>query len=62
MLQEVLLLLLLAAMVVISTVRKRRFVRSRNGLDRDGRVALLLRWGSIAAGRWVHGLVCLGGT
>lgn len=50
MLQEVL-LLLLVAMVVISTVRKRRFVRSWIGLHRDGGVALGLRWDSIAARR-----------
>lgn len=61
MLQEVL-LLLLVAMAVISTVCKRGFVRSWSGLDRDGGVGLLLRWGSIAAGRWIHGLVRLGGT
>lgn len=48
MLQE-LVLLLMVAMVVISTVGKRCFVRSWSGLQRDGGVALLLRWGAIAA-------------
>lgn len=48
MLQE-LVLLLMVAMVVISTVRKRCFVRSWGGLQGGGGVALLLRWGAIAA-------------
>lgn len=47
MLQE-LVLLLVVAMVVASTVRKGGFARSWSGL-RDGGVALLLRWGAIAA-------------
>lgn len=55
-------LLLMVAMVVISTVCKGCFVRSWSGLGRDGGVALLLRWGPIAACRWIHGLVRLGGT
>lgn len=57
-----LLLLLLVAVVVVSTVGTVRygcFVGSRTGVGRDGGVALLLRWGSITACGWVHGLVCL---
>lgn len=63
MLREVvLLLLLMVALVVVSTVgtvRNGCFVGSRSGLGRDGGVALLLRWGTIAACRWIHGLVRL---
>lgn len=58
----VVLLLLMVAVVVVSTVgtvRNGCFVGSRSAVGRDGGVALLLRWGSIAACRWMHGLVCL---
>ncbi len=64
MLREVmvLLLLLMVALVVVSTVgtvRNGCFVGSRSGVGRDGGVALLMRWGSIAACSRIHGLVCL---
>lgn len=63
MLREMLLLLLLMiALVVVSTVgtvRNGSFVGSGSGVGRDGRIALLVRWGSIAACRWIHGLVRL---
>lgn len=49
-----LLLLLMVALVVVGTVRDGCFVGSRSGVGRDGGVALLLRWGSIAACRWIH--------
>ncbi len=49
-----LLLLLMAALVVVGTVRDGCFVGSRRGVGRDGGVALLMRWGSIAACRWIH--------
>ena len=61
LLREVLLLLLMVALVVVSTVgtvHEGGFV-GRGGLGRDGGVALLLRWGSIAACRRMHGLVSL---
>lgn len=60
MLREV--VLLLVSLVVVSTVGTVRdgcFAGSRTGLDRDGGVALMLRWGPIAACRRVHGLVRL---
>lgn len=53
------LLLLMVALVVVSTVREGCFVESWGGLGRDDGVALLLRWGSITACRWMHRLVCL---
>lgn len=63
MLREVVLLLLMVvALVVVSTVGTVHdgcFVGERSGVGRDGGVALLLRWGSVAACRWMHGLVCL---
>lgn len=58
-------LLLLVAPIVVSTmctVRGGRFVGNRSGEGRDGGVVLLLRWGSIAACRWMHGLVRLSWT
>lgn len=58
----VLLLWLMVALVVVSTVGtvcNGCFVGSRGGLGGDGGVALLLKWGSIAACRWIHGLVRL---
>lgn len=58
----VVLMLLMVALVVVSTVGTVRdgcFVGSKCGVSRNGGVALLLRWGSIAACRWIHGLVCL---
>lgn len=60
-LREVLLLLLMVALVVVSTVGTVHGggFDGRGGLGRDGGVALLLRWGSIAACRRMHGLVCL---
>lgn len=57
--------LLLVAPIVVSTmctVRGGRFVGNRSGEGRDGGVVLLLRWGSIAACRWMHGLVRLSWT
>lgn len=64
MLREVVLLLLLllmmmmmAVLVVVSTVGTVRdgcFVWNRCSLAGDGGVALLLRWGSIVACRWIH--------
>ena len=63
--EEVVLLLLLlvvVSLVVVSTVDTVRdgcFTGSRTGLDWDGGVALVLRWGPIAACRRVHGLVRL---
>lgn len=61
MLMEVLLLLMVVVVLVVvstvGTVRNGCFVGSRTGLCRDGRVALLLRWSSIAACRWIHGRV-----
>lgn len=48
---------MVVALVIVGTVRNGCFVGSR--LCRDGGVALLMRWGSITAGRWVHGLVGL---
>lgn len=62
MLREVLLLLMVVALVVVSTVRTVRngsFVGSRGGVGRHGGITLLVRWGSIAVCRWIHGLVCL---
>lgn len=49
--------MVMVALVIVGTVGDGCFVGSR--LCRDGRVALLMRWGSIAAGWWVHGLVGL---
>lgn len=67
MLREVVLLLVVVMVVVVSlvvvstvdTVRDGCFTGSRTGLDWDGGVALVLRWGPIAACRRVHGLVRL---
>lgn len=61
-LREVLLLLLMVvALVVVSTVGTvhEGGFGGGGGLGRDGGVALLLRWGSIAACRRMHGLVRL---
>lgn len=45
------------ALVIVGTVGDGCFVGSR--LCRDGGVALLMRWGSVAAWRRIHGLVGL---
>lgn len=48
-------LLLLVVLVVVSSVSDWCFTGSRTGVAGDGGVALLLRWGSVVACRWVHG-------
>lgn len=68
MLREVVVLLLLLLrwlMVVlvivctVGTVRDGGFTGNRGALGRYCRVALLLRWGSIVASRWIHRCVGL---
>lgn len=65
MLRRVIWLLLLLLMVIlvvvgtVGTVRVGCFVGNRGSLAGDGGIALLLRWGSIVACRWIHGGVGL---
>lgn len=65
MLREVVLLLLLWLMVVlvivctVGTVRDGGFTGNRSAMGRYCGVALLLRWGSIVASRWIHWCVGL---
>lgn len=58
-LMRVMMMVVLVVVSTVGTVRNGRFIRTSIGVGMGRGVALLLRWGSVVACRWIHGGVCL---